>query len=265
MIRKATVILLLLLMAVAAMVIGSPAVILASDVTLTWDANSESHLAGYKVYYKKQSSGPSYDGTEAEQGSSPITVSLQDLADIDNPTYTLTGFPTIDNDNYYCFVVTAYAISEEDGQILESDYSNEACTEHEGGIIPYPPLNAPTLIAVVEGVEVVIPDTLPANINSENPSITVAVNVAGDITKYNNVLIVVEIYDADNESEGILYVNGVEVKVLFGVKDDSLDKVVTEVSIQTDITLWNEGMNTITFEHVETLGYRVDSINLQFN
>jgi hypothetical protein len=58
-----------------------------------------------------------YDGTGADQGTSPITVAVQDLGDPNNPEYTFTGL----NDNeVYFFVVTAY----DDGG-LESSYSNE--------------------------------------------------------------------------------------------------------------------------------------------
>jgi len=92
----------------------------AMDVTLQWDANTEPDLAGYKVYYKTGSSGEPYDGTGADQGSSPITVPIGDLADSDNPEYTLTG---LTDDVTYFFVVTAY-----DDQERESAYSNEVST-----------------------------------------------------------------------------------------------------------------------------------------
>jgi hypothetical protein len=89
----------------------------ALEVTLGWDANTEPDLAGYKVYYKTGSSGPPYNGTGADQGSSPVTVPIGDLADRDNPEYTLSGL----SDSEVSFlVVTAY-----DTEGLESDYSNE--------------------------------------------------------------------------------------------------------------------------------------------
>jgi len=89
----------------------------AMDVTLGWNANTESDLAGYKVYYKTGSSGPPYNGTGADQGPSPRTLSIGALDDPNNPTYTLTG---LGNNEVYFFAVTAY----DDGG-LESDYSTD--------------------------------------------------------------------------------------------------------------------------------------------
>ena len=57
------------------------------DVSLLWNANTESDLAVYKVYYKIASSGEPYNGTNADQGTSPITVALEDLVDPNNPGY----------------------------------------------------------------------------------------------------------------------------------------------------------------------------------
>ena len=88
-----------------------------AEVTLAWDANTETNLSGYKVYYKTASSGQPYNGTGANQGSSPVTVPLQDLANPNNPEYTLSSLE--DNKAYY-YVVTAY-----NDEAMESDYSNE--------------------------------------------------------------------------------------------------------------------------------------------
>jgi hypothetical protein len=82
----------------------------ALDVTLQWDANTEGDLAGYKVYYKAETSGPSYDGTGAIEGSSPIDVG-------DTTGITLHG---LDEDVTYFFAVTAYNTDQ-----LESGFSNE--------------------------------------------------------------------------------------------------------------------------------------------
>jgi hypothetical protein len=74
----------------------------AGDVTLAWDPNVESDLAGYKVYYGK---APGVYGA-------PISLGTQ-------TTYTVTGLAP----GTYYFVVTAYNTSG-----LESGFSNEVST-----------------------------------------------------------------------------------------------------------------------------------------
>lgn len=89
----------------------------AMEVTLMWDANTESNLAGYKIYYDTDGSGDPYDGTGAIEGDSPINVS--------NVTeFTLRG---LTNDVTYVFAVTAYNTDEPP---LESGYSNEVSNRH---------------------------------------------------------------------------------------------------------------------------------------
>ncbi len=85
------------------------------DVTLAWDPNSETNLAGYKLHYKSGSPGEPYDNV--------VTIALDELDDLNNPRHTITGLD--DNENYY-FVVSAY--SNFDGATVESGYSNSAGT-----------------------------------------------------------------------------------------------------------------------------------------
>ena len=94
----------------------------AAEVTLAWDANTEPDLTGYKIHYDTSPGSPYY-GTEADQGTSPITVLIKDLDDQHNPEFTITGLD--DNEDYY-FALTAF-----DNENLESGYSNEASTADE--------------------------------------------------------------------------------------------------------------------------------------
>jgi len=63
------------------------------------------------LYYKAGADGPAYDGTEANEGESPIDVGL-------STTFTLTG---LDETETYFFTLTAYNDDAESGP------SNEVC------------------------------------------------------------------------------------------------------------------------------------------
>lgn len=89
----------------------------AGDITLAWDANIESDLAGYFIYYRTDFMGPPDGGTGAQEGDSPILILLEALTDPDYPEYTIHGLT--DTDTYF-LVATAY-----DTEDYESGYSNE--------------------------------------------------------------------------------------------------------------------------------------------
>ena len=92
----------------------------AGTVKLAWDANTESDLQGYKIYYKTGSSGAPYDGNGADQGPAGVALPLAAMVDPKNPVFTLSGLS--DGQTYY-LVVTAYNASAESG------YSNEVVFE----------------------------------------------------------------------------------------------------------------------------------------
>ncbi len=108
----------------------------AEDVKLKWLANTEAELAGYRIHYKTGRSGPPYDGKEADQGTSPIVLPLEDMADPDNPEFTLTG---LKNAETHYFAVSAYANKPIP---LNSRYSNEAVypPDHAAPVIVSPPV-----------------------------------------------------------------------------------------------------------------------------
>ena len=97
----------------------SPNITHCFDRSFAWDANTEPDLAGYRIYYKTGGAGALYDGTGANEGNSPIQISLASLDDPENPEYTLHGLS--DAETFY-FVATAYDIYGN-----ESDYSNVLC------------------------------------------------------------------------------------------------------------------------------------------
>jgi len=81
----------------------------ATSVTLQWDANTDSNLAGYRVYYQADSSSQPFEGTGATEGSAPVDVGNTTSA-------TISG---LDSSHAYYFAVTAYNSSGE-----ESAYSD---------------------------------------------------------------------------------------------------------------------------------------------
>jgi hypothetical protein len=83
-----------------------------NNITLNWSLNSETDLAGYLVYYGSESGV--YDGVDANEGESPITISTFD-------EFELSGLP--DGGSQYFFVVKAFDLS---GNLSEA--SNESST-----------------------------------------------------------------------------------------------------------------------------------------
>ena len=94
------------------LLLGLPAAATAGSVSLAWDPNTETDLAGYQLYYGQSS------------GNYQFTV------DVGNQTtYTLSGLA--DGQTYY-FAVTAYDTSGN-----ESNFSSEVSTTIPG--TPPPP------------------------------------------------------------------------------------------------------------------------------
>jgi len=97
---------------------------LSAHVALFWDSNDETDLAGYCAYFSKNTPGPPF-----------ITfgcVTLQELNDLKNPKFVLTG---LEHGATYCFAVTAY---DRDGN--ESSYSNQVCAQAVNKALPWLPL-----------------------------------------------------------------------------------------------------------------------------
>lgn len=117
---------------------------MASEVTLAWDANSESNLAGYKLFYKTGSPEAPYDGTGLFEGDSPITINLADLEMVSAPTFKLTG---LEEGKTYYLALTAF-----DTDSLESDYSR--AVNHT--VNELPPAIPQNFVIVVNGDNVYV-------------------------------------------------------------------------------------------------------------
>jgi len=101
-----------------------PHICTAESVTLAWDENAEPNVAGYRVYYRIGSSGSGvlsrYNGTDIENGNSPIDLPVYDDNNLD-PRFVEMDLNGLDENQDYYFVVTAYSTEG-----LESAPSNEA-------------------------------------------------------------------------------------------------------------------------------------------
>jgi hypothetical protein len=91
----------------------------AAEATLAWNPNTETDVEGYGVYFSQDDPGPPY--------SLFGYVTLSELSDSGNPTFTVTGLET---DTRYYFAVTAF-----DTAGNESDFSSSVCADVKGDII----------------------------------------------------------------------------------------------------------------------------------
>jgi len=96
-----------------------------TSLSLGWDANPESDVIGYKIYYDIDDRYP-YTGTGADQGDSPIDVG-------NTLNYTLTGLP----DGVYHLTVTAYD-SDADGAHDQTDGNESWLSVDETGMLGEP-------------------------------------------------------------------------------------------------------------------------------
>jgi hypothetical protein len=97
------------LLILTALLLTCPGLLLAQNVELAWDPSDSDDVAGYKIYYKADSSELPLDGIEALEGPSPIDVG-------DVTSFTLTELP---EGSVYYFRATAY-----DSAGYESSLSN---------------------------------------------------------------------------------------------------------------------------------------------
>ncbi|MFH1353232.1 MAG: FG-GAP-like repeat-containing protein [bacterium] len=84
------------------------------EIQLNWSANTEMDIKGYKIYYDTDTLGEPYNGADADEGSSPISVSGKDTT-----FYFLT---TLEWTTYWI------ALKAEDDTGNLSDYTGEIST-----------------------------------------------------------------------------------------------------------------------------------------
>lgn len=89
----------------------------AAEITLAWDPNSESNLAGYKLYYESENDVELYAGQDANEGDSPIIIYVDELERPNSPSYTISGLNA-----GVCYYFNLVAFNEEG---IESSFSGE--------------------------------------------------------------------------------------------------------------------------------------------
>lgn len=102
------------------LVLFLPAPALSAEVSLAWDPNRETDLAGYCAYYNSGNSTPHF--------SLSGCITLNELRDSNNPQIKLTGL----NQGYHCFAVTAFNTRGD-----ESGYSNSVCAQIRERAMPW--------------------------------------------------------------------------------------------------------------------------------
>ena len=81
----------------------------------------------------------------------------------------------------------------------------------------------------------------------------------------SQALLVLNVYDADGATEGVLYINNVFAATLFGAQAaPSHDQTSVLITFTTPATMWNDGANQLRFVHRATAGYRIDNIGVSF-
>jgi hypothetical protein len=127
----------LIVAAACALVLAGYSPCHAFTVELRWDPNPETTLAGYKVYYKADSSSLPYDGSDAVEGHSPVDVL----------NVTTTRINGLDPTRTYYFAITAY-----DSSGIESPYSDPIVLE---AISPAVSISYPAGNSTISGLVVV--------------------------------------------------------------------------------------------------------------
>ncbi len=94
----------------------------AKTVTLAWDPNTEPNVAGYKIYYRADSSALPFAGTGAAQGNSPVdagqatTLTLTDLADDKVHYFAVTAYDTSGYESSYSNIIASSAVTADTNQ-----------------------------------------------------------------------------------------------------------------------------------------------------
>lgn len=95
---------------------------------------------------------------------------------------------------------------------------------------------------------------------------TVTFNTTKNPGSFENAVLTMTVFDGEYQNEGELYVNGNGPVALFGNQAVSQNNDVVKVLTYTmPASWWRTGDNTLRFVHKSTVGYRVDSVAIDFS
>jgi hypothetical protein len=80
-----------------------------AQATVSWDPDTAATVVGYHLYYDRDPGAP-YEGTDANEGPSPLDVPVAGLADPTHPSVLVTG---LDSCVPYYFAVSSYDATSE--------------------------------------------------------------------------------------------------------------------------------------------------------
>lgn len=203
-----------------------PIVSFADSATLTWNANTESDLAGYKLY----------QGTVSGQYGPPV-----DLGNV--TTYTLT-LPTLTIDQTYFFAITAY-----DKSSNESKLSAEV-NKKVAGTPPIVSQSGPSALPLqFTGT---VPETFTTVVNISKPTNATAATLS------------IACFDCDHPDWGTLVINGNPSIAIWPGSTAANSNAIGTITIPVPLAYLVNGNNTFTFTHTNYLAGRVDAIVAHF-
>jgi hypothetical protein len=117
----------------------APGSAFAKNLTLAWDANTETGIVGYKLYYKADSSSAPLNGTGAYEGPSPIdignatTASLTGLADGRVHYITVTAYNASGQESTYSNIVTSAAVVSDGSNSVDNGSTSDGSNSVDNG------------------------------------------------------------------------------------------------------------------------------------
>jgi hypothetical protein len=231
---------LILLLTITAIIISSAKPLFANDVstpfTLSWDRNSESDLAYYRVYYG--TSSRNYDNYITVDKQYPSCQFTPDILTVGLTYYiTLTAIDFSLNESGY---------SEEIEVFVESSNPYTTTTETDSYTTTTVPIEQEQSCSTDDVLK------LHGSIPEEG---TITVTITEDIGNAVSASLFLTLLDADISGEGYIYIN--ESEPIDLPVNWNYDNILHEFEVPVSPESLAPGENTFRFTHVASQGYEV--------